>query len=272
MASRLPGKWRCKQREHRLWRPYRIQEHSISRPSSACSRSFSQKDRQRLLFGSKMHDYKLNPPIELSTIEQFEARHGISLPGDYRLFITEIGNGGAGPYDGLLPFGEAEEGRSWEESYLIGDVSQPFPHIDASDEGVGMLNAYYGEFNKRIPPTLAPNSLDELYQLIDRLAAARPVSSYGRGMSGDHAWIIVSDHGFDLSAYFSEDCREEGVVWFVLYGPYSPGDGGNIYDGRGLHGVMSTACLKGLLALMDEGRSPLDYVRKSAREADVLTD
>lgn len=135
-----------------------------------------------------------------------------------------------------------------------------------------MLNACYGEFNKKIPPTLAPHSLDELYLLIDRLAAARPVSSYGRGISGDHAWICVSDRGFDVEAYFSEDCREESVVWFVLYGPYSPGDGGNIYDGRGLHGVMSIACLKGVLALLDEERSPLNYVRESAREVDVVQD
>jgi hypothetical protein len=35
---------------------------------------------------------------------------------------------------------------------------------------------------------------------------------------------------------------------------------------------MTTACLKGLLGLLDEGRSPVDYVRESAPEASVVTD
>ena len=135
-----------------------------------------------------------------------------------------------------------------------------------------MLNAYYGEWNKVSSHKLTPHSLDQLYQLIDRLAANRRVSSSGRGVSGDHAWIILSDHGFDLSVYFGEGCREDGVVRFLLYGPYSPGERGSIYDGRGLDGAMTTACLKGLLALLDAGRSPVDYVRESAREVDIVRD
>ena len=83
------------------------------------------------MFGSAAHDYKLNPPIPVSTIEEFEARHGIRLPDDYRHFVTEIGNGGAGPYYGLFPFGELDEGLSWEQGDLIGDVAQPFPHVEA---------------------------------------------------------------------------------------------------------------------------------------------
>lgn len=138
-----------------------------------------------------------------------------------------------------------------------------------------MLKAYHGEWNKENAHRLTAHSLDELHKLVDRLAAARPVSSYRGGASGDHAWIIVSDHGFDLSVNFGEDCREEGVVWFLLYGPYSPGEKGkrgNIYDGRGLDGRMTAACLKGLLALLDEGYSPVDYVREFALEASVVTD
>ena len=89
------------------------------------------KDRRRSVFGSAVHDYKLNPPIPVSTIEEFEARHGIRLPDDYRHFVTEIGNGGAGPYYGLFPFGQQDDGLSWEQGDLIGDVAQPFPHVEA---------------------------------------------------------------------------------------------------------------------------------------------
>lgn len=86
------------------------------------------------------------------------------------------------------------------------------------------------------------------------------------------AWISVSDQGFDLEVYFGEDTRQDGIIDFVLYGPYSPGERTDIYDGRGLHGAMTTACLKDLLVLLDEGRSPVDYVRESALEVNVVRD
>ena len=44
------------------------------------------------------------------------------------------------------------------------------------------------------------------------------------------------------------------------------------YDGRGLAGTMTLPCLKQMLSLLDEGRSPVDYVRESALEAEVVTD
>ena len=79
------------------------------------------RDPRRKVFGSGSHDYKLNPPLPVSVIEAFEGRHGVSLPEDYRLFITEIGDGGAGPYYGLLPFGKDDDDRDWEGGGLVGD-------------------------------------------------------------------------------------------------------------------------------------------------------
>jgi hypothetical protein len=58
------------------------------------------RDRRRRVFGSAAHDYRLNPPLSTCIIDEFEARHGVALPEDYRHFVTEIGNGGAGPYYG----------------------------------------------------------------------------------------------------------------------------------------------------------------------------
>jgi hypothetical protein len=138
-----------------------------------------------------------------------------------------------------------------------------------------MLEARYSEWDSCSPNSYAALMLDELCALVDRFAAAPPVSSYVGGASGAHACMSVIDHGFVLHAYFGEDCRGGGVVEFELYGPYPPGterNHGDRYDGRGLVGRMTTVCLKGVLLLLDEGHSPVDYVRESALMVSAVAD
>lgn len=135
-----------------------------------------------------------------------------------------------------------------------------------------MLNAYHGEWNKENSSQLTPHSLNELHTLIDRLAAAKPISSYPGGASGHHAWIIVSDHCFNLEIYFGESTKQNDTVDFVLYGPYQPGEETNIYDGRGLDGIMTTTCLKETLNKLDTGQNPVQHVRDNAIEVSVVED
>lgn len=73
----------------------------------------------------------LNPPASEAHVRAFEERHRITLPDDYRRFITELGDGGPGPPDyGLVPLGEPksdmgpQERRFWTELPL---VRHPFP-------------------------------------------------------------------------------------------------------------------------------------------------
>ena len=48
------------------------------------------------IFGAGGHGFVLNPPLPEDEAIAFEQRHAIRLPADYRHFITQIGNGGAG--------------------------------------------------------------------------------------------------------------------------------------------------------------------------------
>jgi hypothetical protein len=89
------------------------------------------RDPRRKVFGANVHDYKLNPPVPISVIELFEHKHEMILPDDYRRFITEIGDGGAGPFYGVLPFGKDDDDRNWEGGGLVGDLSKPFTHSGA---------------------------------------------------------------------------------------------------------------------------------------------
>jgi hypothetical protein len=67
-------------------------------------------------FGSESHQFRLNPPLTESVILQFEAKHQVRLPEDYRIFLTQAGNGGAGPYYGLLPL------EKWNDA-IIDEIS-----------------------------------------------------------------------------------------------------------------------------------------------------
>ena len=61
-------------------------------------------DSKYELFGASTHKYKLNPPIEASFVRIIEEKYGFTLPEDYFHFITEVGDGGAGPDYGIQPF------------------------------------------------------------------------------------------------------------------------------------------------------------------------
>lgn len=55
-------------------------------------------------FGSSRHKYKLNPVISAESVLKAERKYNFKLPEDYFWFITNVGNGGAGPYYGLKSF------------------------------------------------------------------------------------------------------------------------------------------------------------------------
>lgn len=63
-------------------------------------------DSKYELFGASKHQYKLNPPISASFVHEVEEKYGFTLPKDYFSFITEVGDGGAGPEYGIIPFGD----------------------------------------------------------------------------------------------------------------------------------------------------------------------
>jgi len=63
-------------------------------------------DPEYKIFGSKKHKYTFNDPISLNEVREFEKEHEIKLPENYVRVLTEIGNGGAGPYYGLYPLKE----------------------------------------------------------------------------------------------------------------------------------------------------------------------
>jgi len=55
------------------------------------------------VFGSTCHKYNFYDPISVNEVRTFEKEHNIKLPENYVRVLTELGNGGAGPYYGFYP-------------------------------------------------------------------------------------------------------------------------------------------------------------------------
>ncbi|MCW1922826.1 hypothetical protein OKA05_09715 [Luteolibacter arcticus] len=78
-------------------------------------------DQSFYVFGAKSHRYEIGPPLPESELSSYESRYGITLPEDYRLYLSMVGDGngrklrpgdglhtvtGAGPGHGIYPLSE----------------------------------------------------------------------------------------------------------------------------------------------------------------------
>jgi len=99
------------------------------------------------LFGAREHRYRLEPPLDEATLEDVETRIGVRFPADYRMFLTRLGNGGAGPYygvHGVRPdgswkrFGSFPFTEEWEPSEDDEDMEAAFEGLlSIAEHGCG---------------------------------------------------------------------------------------------------------------------------------------
>lgn len=93
-------------------------------------------DRRHVVFGASKHQYRLNPALSLEQVDAFERSYRISLPAEYRAFITSIGNGGAGPDYGVFSLSDiVQEVTSMHDGMLPPQFfAQPFDSPQTQDQ------------------------------------------------------------------------------------------------------------------------------------------
>lgn len=97
-------------------------------------------DAKYELFGASTHQYRLNPPISESFVRNVETQYGFTLPEEYFQFITEIGDGGAGPDYGIRPFtnilikGSSPGAEKFREAYRYSLANSFTPRKMRTDE------------------------------------------------------------------------------------------------------------------------------------------
>lgn len=65
------------------------------------------KDAGMTTFGADGHRYRINAVLRGDELIAFESEFAVQLPEDYAGFLTQIGNGGIGPYYGLCSLAES---------------------------------------------------------------------------------------------------------------------------------------------------------------------
>ncbi len=83
-------------------------------------------DEKRYVFGADSHKYRLNPCLTESAVARFETENRIQLPADYRAFLLQVGNGGAGPFFGMYRLEKCLEHLGAKQEDVHPEL--PFPH------------------------------------------------------------------------------------------------------------------------------------------------
>ena len=111
-------------------------------------------DKKLKVFGASGHKYNLNEKLRNEQIIAFEEQHSLVLPDEYKVFLKNVGNGGAGPYYGLEPledslFSDLDYKREGE----FVKPSLPFPftepwniEFDGSDEDRAAYEKHENEY------------------------------------------------------------------------------------------------------------------------------
>ena len=65
--------------------------------------ALAKSDPRCTRFGAATHRWQRRPVLAEARVAAIEAGAGVRFPDDYRAYVTTVGDGGAGPYHGVLP-------------------------------------------------------------------------------------------------------------------------------------------------------------------------
>jgi hypothetical protein len=156
------------------------------------------------VFGAEAHGFRCHPPLSEAAVREFEDRHRIRLPPDYRGFLVHVGDGGTGPAWGLFKLGEMDSAfrhKRWKENDgFVGTLAEPFPHAAAWNDRAGEPEydesreddpAWEDEYERRL------NAWEQTYWNPKNVNGAVPICHLGCAI---RQWLVVTG-------------REAGHVW-----------------------------------------------------------
>jgi hypothetical protein len=139
------------------------------------------------VFGAQYHGFVLHPPLPEPQLTAFESQYRVKLPTDYRRFLSEVGNGGAGPHFGLFGLGERTDLRNpvhWEENDgEVGVLSKPFPHAGPWNDLTGEPNEDDDHYDQKL------KTFYERYFSPQYMNGAVPLAALGDALAH---WLVIT--------------------------------------------------------------------------------
>lgn len=155
-------------------------------------------DSNFTIFGASSHKYELLPTLSLKEIENFEAQYEIQLPIDYKAFVSQIGNGGAGPFYGILPLKRKLEAFEPENSF--GDLKKDFKYSKAWN----WKDKIFQKFDE-----LFEDEDEEVEDFFQRIYS----NNYYHEKHNEGS-LYICDYGCALRFYLVVSGKEKGNIWF----------------------------------------------------------
>jgi hypothetical protein len=150
-----------------------------------------QLDVDRNLFGAKIHGYELQPTISEADITHYEKQQGITIPEEYRYFVTEVGNGGAGPFYGI---------SGVPAQYGLDDLAAPFAYTKYTQEKSG------SNLRQQI------NELDESDEDFDEKYEELTLKYWAENNA--NGALHICDYGCGLRFFLVLNGTERNHIWF----------------------------------------------------------
>jgi len=174
------------------------------------------------VFGARHHRFVLNIPLPEPEVAAFEMAHRIRLPDEYRRFLVDVGNGGAGPYYGLFKLGERMDLRdlcSWTENDgVVGVPAEPFPHSGAWND---LSGAPTEDDEEDVSYDQLMEEFEDRYFSPHHMNGAIPIADLGCAhghwlvVTGPEAGNVWCDHRSERSGIFPLTAEGRARVTFL---------------------------------------------------------
>jgi hypothetical protein len=160
------------------------------------------------IFGSDGHHFNLNAPLVEAEVRAFERLHAIRLPLDYRRFLIELGNGGAGPFYGVHPLGAFDGAHGELEAWgdFVGSLARPFALREPWNDLAGrpddaLSDRDEKEYERRL------DAFERRYWHPSVMDGAFPICHKGCAL---RIWLVVS--GDEAGMVWCDDRADYGGV------------------------------------------------------------
>ncbi|MCL2466704.1 MAG: SMI1/KNR4 family protein [Micrococcales bacterium] len=181
------------------------------------------RPNSRSVFGVNGHRFCLRCPASEEAIATVEQRLGVTLPPSYRLFMSEVSDGGPGPGYGIFPLGcsgnTADDPTPWAD-WQLEFPSRPFPLDEA-------WNLPDEEFV--CPPGLSAGQEEDWYEAHDKkyFDPALEAGTIPIGHLGCAIWVLlvvagsragevwIDDRANDYGIYPAEPCKFDD--WYLSW-------------------------------------------------------